>query len=200
MKSKLRKKLCVLATCLVCLNPLTHSQSIYKINESKDIDMRLSGTSTLHKWTMDAKTFSGEGQFIFKPGKGNELASITSLNFSLAVRDLKSGESGLDKNAYKALKSDEYQDILYKLISAKVVSGKENQYILKTQGILTIAGVAKEVTMDVNCTVNTDATLTFKGSYKLEMTDFKVKPPTFMLGAMKTGDAITLDYILVYKK
>jgi polyisoprenoid-binding protein YceI len=200
MKNNTRKTISFMAFCLVGISPLMHSQTIYKINESKDIDMKLSGTSTLHKWAMDTKTFSGEGQFVFKSGSGNQLTSITSMNFSLAVQDLKSGESGLDKNAYKALKSAQYKDILYKLISAKVVSGKANQYLLKTQGILTIAGVAKEVAMDVNCTVNADATLTFKGSYKLEMTDYNVKPPTFMLGAMKTGDAITLDYTLVYKK
>jgi hypothetical protein len=32
------------------------------------------------------------------------------------------------------------------------------------------------------------------------MTDYSVKPPKFMLGAMKTGDAITLNFTLVYQK
>src|ERR1700729_435025 len=158
MKNSFKQVLAFFSLFLMAFSPVVHSQTLYKINESKDIDMKLSGTSTLHKWTMDAKTFSGEGQFVFKQGTTDQLASITTLNFSLAVQDLKSGESALDKNAYKALKSDQYKDILYKLASAKVLHGKDNQYLLQTQGSLTIAGVTKEVAMDVDCTVNKDAT------------------------------------------
>ncbi len=188
------------AFCIMGLSVALHSQTIYKINETKDIDMKLSGTSTLHNWAMDAKTFSGEAQFDFKAGSSDELTSIKSLNFSLEVQNLKSGENGLDKNAYKALKTGEYKDILYELTSATVSSVSGNKYLLKTNGSLTIAGVTKDVEMDVYCVVNEDASITCTGSKKLLMTDYQVKPPTFMLGAMKTGDAITLNFVLVYKK
>jgi hypothetical protein len=70
---------------------------IYKINESKDIDMKLSGTSTLHKWVMNAKTFSGEVEFGFLAGSDAQLSSIPSLSSSLEVKSLESGESGLDR-------------------------------------------------------------------------------------------------------
>jgi polyisoprenoid-binding protein YceI len=200
MKKKFGQAFVCTAFCIMGFSSSLHSQTIYKINDSKDIDMKLSGTSTLHKWAMDAKTFSGEAQFGFKVGSGEELASIKSLNFSLEVQNLKSGEKGLDKNAYKALKTGTYKDILYKLISATVSPVSNNKYLVKTNGSLTIAGVTKEVTMDVYCIVNKDASITCNGSKQLKMTDYQVKPPTFMLGAMKTGDAITLDFVLVYKK
>ena len=54
--------------------------------------------------------------------------------------------------------------------------------------------------MDVYCLLNKDGTVTCTGSYTLKMTDYDVKPPTFMLGAMKTGDSITLNFTMVYKK
>jgi len=53
--------------------------------------------------------------------------------------------------------------------------------------------------MDVYCIVNKDATITCSGSEKLNMTDYNVKPPSFMFGAMTTGDAVTLDFNVVYK-
>ena len=176
------------------------AQSTYKITESKDIDMRLSGTSTLHNWAMNAQTFTGEAQFGFREGNGGELASLKSLSFNLNVTDLKSGEKGLDKNAYKALKTDQYKDILYKLGSATVMPVKDGKYLIKTKGKLSIAGVTKDVVMDVYAVINKDGSITCTGSDKLLMTDYQVKPPKFMLGAMKTGDAITLDYTLIYKK
>jgi hypothetical protein len=54
--------------------------------------------------------------------------------------------------------------------------------------------------MDVYCVMNKDSTITCTGSDKLKMSDYQVKPPTFMMGAMRTGDAITLDFTMVYKK
>jgi polyisoprenoid-binding protein YceI len=200
MKKNFRQALVWTAFCTIGFSSAVHSQAIYKINDSKDIDMKLSGTSTLHKWAMDAKTFSGEAQFGFKVGSDDQLASIKSLSFSLEVQNLKSGETGLDKNAYKALKTGQYKDILYKLNSATVSLVSDNKYLVKTTGSLTIAGVTKDVAMDVYCVINKDASITCTGSKKLKMSDYQVKPPSFMLGAMKTGDAITLNFVLVYKK
>ncbi|MEO5975930.1 MAG: YceI family protein [Chryseolinea sp.] len=176
------------------------AQSVYKIAETKDIDMKLLGTSTLHKWEMDAQSVAGEAQFVFKSGSKSDLTSLKSFWFALEVKDLKSDSKGLDKNAYKALKSDEFKDIHYKLISSIISGEKENKYLLKTIGMLTIAGVTKEIDMNVHCVVNKDGTITCTGSEKLNMTDYNVKPPTFMLGAMKTGDAIELDFTVVFKK
>jgi YceI-like domain len=200
MKKNIQRPLAMILVCIIGFCAFLQGQGIYRIVDSKDIDMKLSGTSTLHNWTMDAKTFSGEAQFGFVAGNANQLSSLKVLSFSLVVQDLKSGEKGLDKNAYKALKTDQYKDIDYKLVSATVSPENEGKYLLKTIGDLTIAGVTKQVSMDVYCVVNKDQTITCTGSYKLEMTDYKVKPPTFMLGAMKTGDAITLNFTLVYKK
>jgi len=198
MKNKFKSALVLTMICTLALGSTLHAQSVYKINDSKDIDMKLSGTSTLHKWAMDAKEFSGSADFTLKsPG---QLSTLTSLTFALAVADLKSGENGLDKNAYKALNTKEYKDITYKLISATITPKADGKYLIKAHGNLTIAGVTKEVLMDVYCSVNNDGTITCTGSENLNMTDYAVKPPKFMLGAMKTGDAITLDFTLVYKK
>jgi polyisoprenoid-binding protein YceI len=197
MKRNFKQVFIILAVCIAGINQQLFSQDMYKINESKDIDMKLSGTSTLHKWTMSAQTFTGEAQFGFT---NHLLSNVTSMNFSLAVQDLKSGEKGLDKNAYKALKTDQYKDILYTLTSAKVSPEKDKRYLISTKGKLSIAGVTNDVSMDVYCVVNEDNSITCTGSDKLKMTDYQVKPPSFMLGAMKTGDAITLDFTMVYKK
>ncbi len=179
---------------------LTHAQAKYKIQETKDVNMKLSGTSTLHNWVMKAQNTTGVAQFGFKGTGDTQLNSLKSLTFSLIVTDLKSGEKGLDKNAYKALKSDQYKDIDYKLTSAVIMPESEGKYLIKTQGNLSIAGVTKDVAMDVYAVINKDGSITCTGSDKLLMTDYKVKPPKFMLGAMKTGDAITLNYTIVYKK
>lgn len=197
MKNIVKQAALLIAICITGLTNTLYAQSVYKLTDSKDINMKLSGTSTLHNWTMNAQTFGGEAQFDLKE---HQLSSLKALSFSLAVINLKSGESGLDKNAYKALKSNDFKSINYKLISASVSPDKGNKFLIKTHGSLTIAGVTKEVIINVLAVINADETITCTGSEKLNMTDYGVKPPKFMLGAMKTGDAITLDFTLVYKK
>jgi len=189
MKNNFKTISFMIAICVIGFASVLKAQSTYKIADSKNNNMKLSGTSTLHDWTMNAQVFISDARFVLS---GRQISSLKGLSFSLAVADLKSGESGLDKNAYKALKT---AAITYKLSSATV-----NNDVIKTRGTLTIAGVTKEVTIDVHAVVNADETITCSGSEKLNMTDYGVKPPKFMLGAMKTGDAITLDFTLVYKK
>lgn len=196
---KMYKPLILAAICLFVNCPDILAQLNYTINASKANDMKLSGTSSLHDWDMTAHTFTGEAQFSFEKGNNKQLTSINSLSFSLPVKNLKSDNKGLDKNAYKALKTETHKNINYKLISAEVMPEKDSKFLIKTNGNLTIAGVTKEVLMDVYCIVNKDETISCSGSDKLKMSDFQVKPPSFMMGAMKTGNDITLDFTLVYK-
>ncbi len=199
MKSKLKQLPALLAISIMGLTPVAHAQTEYKISNSKSNDMKLSGTSTLHKWDMNAQSFNGQARFVFKPGT-TQLDAISSLDFVLAVQNLKSESKMMDNNAYKALKTDQYKNISYKLTSATIVPKGGGVSLIKTKGNLTISGVTKVVTMDVTCTLNADATVTCKGEDKLNMTDYNVTPPTFMAGAMKTGDALTLDFTMVYNK
>lgn len=199
MTKHFKKRIALIFICLTGIISMAYSQSIYEIENTQDINMTLLGTSTLHDWEMDAKSATGEAQFVFESGSESDLASLESLSLAIEVEDLKSNNKGLDKNAYKALKSDEFKDIQYILTSSSL-SPEQGGYLLKTNGNLTIAGVTKEIDMDVHCVVNENATITCQGTNELNMTDYNVEPPSFMLGVMKTGDAITMDFTVVYKK
>ncbi len=177
-----------------------YAQSIYKIGGSKSNSVEISGTSTLKDWEMSTGNFTGNAQFSFKPGNDNELIAITSLNFSVKTESLESSTKGLDKHAYEALKAGTYKNIVFILKSAEVVPLKDNKYRVKVTGTHNIAGVEKDMIMDGYATVNKDGTITLSGSDELKMTDYKVEPPTFLFGAMKSGDKITLDFNLVYEK
>ena len=100
--------------------------------------MQLSGTSTLHDWTMSTPAFTGEAQFDFNTETVAHLVSLPSLTFSLKVINLKSDKRRLNLNAYKALKSDLYNDINYTLLTSNVIFQNENKYLIHTQGNLTI--------------------------------------------------------------
>ena len=172
MKNNIRLSIVMIALMILGSTHFAQAQATYKIQKTKDIDMKLSGTSTLHNWVMNAQNTTGVAEFGFKGSGDKELNSLSSLTFSLIVKDLKSGKNGLDKNAYKALKADQYKDIDYKLTSAIVMPQSKGKYLIKTKGKLTIAGVTKETEMNVYAVVNKNGSITCTGSDKLNMTDY----------------------------
>lgn len=160
MNSYLNK---IVLITLVLIMPVTQAQEIYTIASNRQIDMRLNGSSTLHDWEMDAKKSSGEARFTFDANDANIVKSLESLTFNLNVLDLKSDNKGLDKNAYIALKSDTYDKIYYKLSSSQIASEKGG-YLLKTKGKLTVAGVTKDIVMNLHLAVNASNSISCKGS------------------------------------
>ncbi|MEP6646484.1 MAG: YceI family protein [Saprospiraceae bacterium] len=158
--------------------------------------MKLSGTSTMHDWTMNG-IFQVEGKFKLSDGS-DQLQSLNELSFLLPVENLKSDRKKLDETAYKALKTDQYKDILFTMTSARITDVQNNKYFISAQGDLTIAGVTNPITMNVCWQLNPDKTIICTGIQKLKMTAFQVKPPSF-LGFMKTGDDISLDFAFQFK-
>lgn len=183
-----------------------HGTVIHKIADKREsalsglADIKVLGTSNLHDWTMEAKNINCSATFNFPAGNIILPQSLTELNLSVPVQDLKSGKSSMDSRAYTALKAKQFNNIIFSLTVATIVPGQKNQFLVKTTGNLTIAGVTKPITVEVTCISNPDGTLTCTGSERLKMTDYQIKPPVYMLGALKTGDNLTINFIVQIKK
>jgi polyisoprenoid-binding protein YceI len=174
----------------------------YKIAPTGQIAMRLTGTlnlfgtSTLHDWTMSARSLQGNAQF--EISGNSKLTGISALNFILPVKNLKGDKDGLNENAYDALKADKYSNIQFTMTSATISSNGGASYTIYANGNLFIAGVTRYVTMQVRTQLNADGTVTCSGTQDLKMSDFNVERPSFMFGVMKTGDELKLNYNLVF--
>jgi hypothetical protein len=53
--------------------------------------------------------------------------------------------------------------------------------------------------MYVRAKVGADGGVTFTGSKKLKMTDYKIKPPTALMGTLTTGDDIEIVFTITLK-
>ncbi|MBC7745445.1 MAG: YceI family protein [Flavobacterium sp.] len=169
-----------------------NGQTLYKITDGTLV--KVSGTSNLHDWTMLSKSSVCEGNFVVKDGT---LQAISSLNFSLPVATLKSKDDLMDTRAHKTLKAAQFNKITFKLIEATVLP---QQKMINAVGNLTIGGVTNKTTLQVTYVLTNDKSLIFKGSKLIKMSDHKIKAPSFMLGALKTGDEVTIDLLLKFKK
>ena len=198
MKTKIRLGLLLTMMILSGMNQTIKAQSNFKIGKSTQNEMKISGTSSFHDWKMKTSTFSGKAIFSF--GTDDQISKLSALEFNLPVLTLKSGQKKLDKNAYKALKTEQFKEILYKQTLAKIMSFTNSKSHIKTEGKLTVAGVSKDVIIDLYCFKNKDGSMSCDGNYQINMKDYNVTPPVFMGGMMKTGEAITLAFSLQFEK
>lgn len=171
---------------------LISAQQFNLINgESK---LTVLGTSSLHDWHVTAENQSGKIVF-----KNLETGEIEKCNVEIVAESLKSGKSSMDKNTYKALKTDSYKTISFQLVEVKETTNKGNgKFTVHTQGDLTIAGVKKRVSLDFTTTIS-DNKITLVGEKKFKMTDFKIDPPKAMFGTITTGDEVTIKFSTIFK-
>ena len=166
---------------------------------SANADVKVLGTSNLHSWSMEDKDVACSARFTYVAGKAIPV-SLAIFTFSFPIHSLKSGESGMDSKAYGAMKAKTGGNIVFAASSSNIVPGTANKFSVKSNGNLTIAGVTKPVVLTAACLVKTDGSITCTGTDKLLMTDYRIKPPTYMLGALKTGNALTIDFTMVVMK
>lgn len=174
----------------------TFAINAQNIRKNSAFIIKVSGSSNLHDWTMEAKSGNIEANLNLASNV-SYLAGIQSLSFNLPVKNLKSTEgSTMDNRAYDALKADKYPTITFKLLTATPVSNENNKSQFKVTGQLSICGVTKEIEMVANATRNADGSVIIIGQQKIKMTQFNVRPPSFMFGALKVTDNLTIDYIV----
>ncbi len=161
---------------------------------SKTATMTIEGTSTMHDWHM--KSSAADIAAMIETDASGKVTGIKSMSFTMAAKSLKSGKDAMDKNAYKALKTEQNPNITASLKKADITAKDAKTYAVKSTINLTIAGKTLEVPLDVTLVKISDSSYSIKGSKSLKMTSFEMKPPSFMMGAVKTGDEITIKFDL----
>lgn len=166
------------------LSGFANAQAPYRQTQ---VAITIAGTSTMHDWTMTSK--EGTIQANLTLNDDGALSQISALTLNIPAESLKSGKGAMDKNAYSSLKTNQYKQIAFVLTSTKIEGSN-----VSCTGSLTISGVTRTIDLTAVCKVQPDNSISCKGSKPIKMTDYKVEPPTFMFGSIKTGDDITVTF------
>ena len=153
------------------------------------------GTSNLHDWEVVAEQQSGDIKLV-----NDGALSISELKVKIVSESLKSGKSGMDKNTYKALKTNSYKSIDFEMLQVKSMESVGNSnYKVTVTGNLTIAGVTKKIELSFKMGVS-DSKVTLEGEKAINMTHYNVEPPTALLGTIKTGEELTIKFKSILTK
>jgi YceI-like domain len=171
----------------------TFSQTFTLNNDTSFMEVH--GTSSLHDWHVDVLEQGGKIAI-----KDSINLIITTLNFNAKSESLKSGKKGMDKNTYKALKTDDYKSIDFKLSSVERIEFlSDSNYKVSIIGNMKISGVTNSVKIDFRIKLDKNKIL-IEGEKSLLMTDYGIDPPKALLGTIKTGNEIKIVFKLVFGK
>jgi hypothetical protein len=168
--------------------------------------VRIDGTSNIHDWSIKGTVIDGyidvneTCQFNLSMKKLPDLKEVKSsleTHTEIPIKSLKSGHSGMDKNTYKALKREQYPNIIYDMENVSIKTPPKPPNLtaeFNTVGKLSIAGVTRTLTMPVTVKALEQQQFEIAGTTSVKMTDFGITPPTALFGLLRSGDQITIHF------
>lgn len=163
-------------------------------------EVTVAGTSSLHDW--HCKTDKINAYVDVDPGYTKDLTKvarpIVAVKVTIVVKTLTCGNQQMDRNMYNTLKADENQVIKYALSGYDILNGSlsPTAFAASTTGTLAIAGQEKPIEMKISAERQDDGKAVARGELKLLLTDFGIKPPSFMFGSLKVGNEIKVKFTL----
>ena len=157
--------------------------------------VRIEGTSSLHDWKMEGSAIHGELSSLpfALLSNGPRQAIQSEASVSIPVTSIRSEHKKMDKLMAEALKADANPTIKYELTSA-VLASPGARFVVNTGGKLTIAGVTRDVTMQVTGTRDPNGRYVFTGKLPIRMSDYGIKPPTAMMGTVRTANDVNVSF------
>ncbi|MDO6515589.1 YceI family protein [Zobellia uliginosa] len=167
---------------LVAFTFVGRAQDEYVLSDQSKLT--ISGTSTVHDWTVAANALSGR--------LGYDGTAPTQIDFEVAVENIQSERgAAMDKKMHAALKKEEHPTITFKLKEVK----DKSIFV----GVLRIAGVEKSVDIPVDMESDSQG-LKITGKKQLTLQDYGMEPPTAMFGQIIVGDEVTVNFDLRFSK
>jgi polyisoprenoid-binding protein YceI len=194
MKTSINLRAFIATPLLLCMTLAGLSQTTVNLIQNQSI-ITINGTSSLHDWEEKVGKFDVNLNLEFKE---NEIAGIDKVNFICKSSSIVSDNSIMTNKTHNALLVEKYPDIIFKLVSVDNLSSKNGDFSGKLIGDVILAGVTKRITLSFTG-VHSGNKISIKGSKELNLIDFKIKPPTAMMGTLKTGEQVTVSFQLSFQ-
>lgn len=165
---------------------------IFIPSESKIV---ISGTSNLHEWEEKVEKFDVSMQVL---PKGTNIGSISNVSFSSKTSSVVSDNSIMTGKTHDALQVEKHPEIVFRSSEASIPYLQGSGISGTLVGDINLNGVTKQITIPYKGILNGDK-LEISGSQELNMTDYNIRPPTALLGTLKTGDKVTVTFSLKFK-
>ena len=197
------KRNLVFAAAALALSAATltaQSGRIIRLQLAPGSELTFQGTSTLHGFTCTTKSIQAyiDVDAAYQSTNLNTLAHpISAVQIVIPVKSLSCGGE-LEGNMYKTLNATKFPYITYKLTGYDIESGSATAsgFGAATTGKLTISGKENPIAFKINAIRGADGLVTATGEQTIKMSEFGIKPPTFMLGTLRVGNELKVKFTI----
>lgn len=186
----------ILLTLVLLLFSFFSQAQVYTSKAHKVV---INGSSNVHDWTSVVGIVNVQGDFIFSNGVLQKLNGAQVVILTKSIKSTKNS-SIMDDRTYSTLKADKNPNIVFTATRLGGIVPGKNETTVTVSGTLNIAGASRPVDLVFKIKTLSNGDLEIKGSQKVIMSNHGIKPPSFMLGAMKVGDEVTIEYYVLLQK
>lgn len=173
---------------------LTSIQAQQQMQINTASNLSIYGTSNVHDWSEHVNEMNGDISLTIA---NDRITNIASLHFSTQVASIKSGKSTMDEYTHEALKYEDHPNIAFTAKSIEVSPSSEGHYKVAATGTMRIAGFDRQEKVEASCALS-GGKLSCEGVKKIDMTSYKVEPPSIMFGAMTVGKDVEVHFEIIY--
>jgi polyisoprenoid-binding protein YceI len=189
----MRKRL-VLGTMLVL--PVLAAASLAPLSLQPGSRVWVDGTSTVRAWHCESTRAVGSAAA--STTDLAQLASVASAQVTVPVATLDCRNTTMNGHMRNALKAEQAPELRFHASSVRVNATSADAGTAEMAGTLSIAGQDRPVT--INATVaRENGQIRVRGTKRITMTEWGVRPPSLMLGTMKVAPAATIGFDVVLK-
>ena len=155
--------------------------------QAPNIDFSVSGTSTVRGWTCTAK-----GVVAVTPGKGPAVpgfaTGVATATVTVPLKAFTCPNDEMRTHLLEAMKADKFPEIVYRLEKYEATPAGT-----QASGSMTITGVTQPVSFPVTLKPSPQG-VEVEGNTRLEFKTFNLDPPVVMLGMLKVGPQIRIQF------
>ena len=183
-----------LALFLLGIPGAIQAQEVAKLLPDKS-SITISGTSTVHDWEEQVGKFNVNLTLDFQD---NKVTNIRNVDMIVHSASIESDYSLMTSKTLDALRAEKHPKIVFDMISIEKLTTLDHKFSGVLTGNLSMAGVTRRVRVEFTGS-NGGNIITIKGSKEINMADFNIRPPTAMLGALKTGENVVVSFVLHFQ-
>ncbi|MDZ7692194.1 MAG: YceI family protein [Balneolaceae bacterium] len=161
----------------------------------------LEGSASVVDYRCYAQKLAGNGAIenTSQPTQNVQGDGDVKVRVTIPVKALECGKRKMNQDLYNALKAKKYPQISYELLEAELLNQSSHPdsvgwMKIKTNGLLTIAGVTNKTSLVVEGQQIGDSRFRVKGIKPLNMHDFDIEPPTALMGLIKASEKLTVHF------
>ncbi len=126
-----------------------------------------------------------------------------SVKVNIPVWQFDCGRRQMNRDFFRALKADDYPEIQFEYYNStlKTNLGPDcHPFQLEVEGLLTVAGTGKDVTLMVDIEPCEENHFTLKGSKVINMKDFGIDPPSALFGLIRAHEELEVFFSLTARQ